>query len=288
MFGVSFVNAKSVEVFDPAECQRAYLAGECLQDVLTSIPVNFILLAAGAGSPQQLFAFRISRLLTARYLYRVYRDWMRHMADDDGLGGMLSTFGIFLLAIHYISCVMHAIGYDEYFIDLADGATWAEHYERLRDDVGYAHPPSESPLETLVSHCTRAIRLETARTLAAAQLPTVFAARAESECRLPLALAARSLSRLPRLLLQRAGRDDDWWACPCQYPGDWLLHSHHARDDDGEPLLQPLRCARLLSVLRRGAASAAARGSQPAAACRCAAHELIVEFPHRPLRSERS
>jgi hypothetical protein len=127
MFCVSFINDKSVEIFEPRECRRTYLNGECLMDVLTTIPINLLFLATGASS-LQIYAIRVPRLVNSRSLYRVYRDWMMHMAGDDVLSGVLATFGVFLIVVHGLTCVMDAIGYDEYFYALSDGNTWALKY----------------------------------------------------------------------------------------------------------------------------------------------------------------
>jgi hypothetical protein len=237
MFWVSFVNDKSVEVFEPAECRRAYLGGECLPDVITSIPINLFFIAAGAGSPQQLFALRTPRLLNARYLYRVYRDWMTHMADDDVLGGMLSTFGLFLIVIHCITCVMDAIGYDDFFVHFTGGTTWGKHYELLRENAGYVQPQSVSPLEELASHCTRTHHLTRARALATSQLLIIFAVLYCSQ-QPNMHFSACTLycvSRLLGLLLHSADGDDDRWARPRQYCRDWRLPTHYVRHDNGKP-----------------------------------------------------
>ncbi|KAG8464917.1 hypothetical protein KFE25_012280 [Diacronema lutheri] len=149
-FFVSFVNEKSVEVTDPHACRKAYLAGNCVMDMLAAFPLNLVLMTVGV-TPMQFYASRLPRVLNARYCYRRYREWLASIDDEDLFSGMLSTMFIFLLTLHLLATVMDLFGYAEFVRDLTY-ETWAELYEIRRMEVNARRLDSRQAETIVLDH----------------------------------------------------------------------------------------------------------------------------------------
>ncbi|KAG8465012.1 hypothetical protein KFE25_012375 [Diacronema lutheri] len=129
-FFVSFINEKSVEITEPQACRKAYLAGNCVLDMLAAFPLNLVLMTVGV-TPMQFYASRLPRVLNARYCYRRYREWLASIDDEDLFSGMLSTMFIFLLTLHLITTLVKLFGHAQFIRDMTF-MTWTDLYEIRR------------------------------------------------------------------------------------------------------------------------------------------------------------
>lgn len=122
-FNVTFVNAKSVIIYDPPEIRKHYLSTEFAYDLLFTAPINFLGILLGA--PQDVYvSIRLLRLGLCRELWRSYKEWEKRQADNDLYSGLLRFLSILILAAHMAACIWNALGF-EY-----DGKTGAARYPR--------------------------------------------------------------------------------------------------------------------------------------------------------------
>lgn len=184
----SFVNDKSVEIFEPAACRRHYLAGPGMIDAFAAFPLGWIVIGMDVP-PLEIYAIRFPRMIYARcannwlgcllrhagrlsphpyccprssiscfrrYVIRAYRRYVTQVSDGSLLPGILSTFAVLMLSIHYLACIMNALGFDEVVRDELN-TTWFDLFVEDEVEAGAPYPvPSESVEFEAIRHCTYA------------------------------------------------------------------------------------------------------------------------------------
>jgi len=147
-FFTSYVNAKSVIVYDPLKIRMHYLVTDFVFDLFTTWPLNLFALALGA--PEALVvSLRLLRLGLCRYLWRSYVAWDKRQADNDLIAGIVRYIGVLLLASHFAACMWNALGFEydgeaslrthtigEQMNDPDYIRTWPGQYNGLTNDAG--------------------------------------------------------------------------------------------------------------------------------------------------------
>jgi hypothetical protein len=141
----SFVNAKSVIIYGPAEIRRHYVTTECTYDVFMSWPHNLFALALSAPSAV-VVSLRLLRLGLCRYLWCAYVAWEKRQADNDLLSGLVRFLGVTLLFSHMFACAWNALGFQ---VEIGGGAgglqgatlgsRWPAKYNELQHNAGATH-----------------------------------------------------------------------------------------------------------------------------------------------------
>lgn len=150
LFFTTFVNDKSVEVIEPAACRAHYLATNCFLDVLGAMPLNLIVFAVGATS-FQFYLSRLPRYLNARYVYKMHRQWVNSIDDEDFMTGIFSTMLTFLLSLHVLTTIMEFFGYSDVVVEKTY-ETWQELYFIKRGEVGTSPMTYYSPEIEILEH----------------------------------------------------------------------------------------------------------------------------------------